>query len=417
MAKKTKSEVMVKHSSLNSSSTHETGKDLVLVEAKGLALVEVKGSQTVTNSLLVAQKFGKEHKHVVESIRNLAAENSAAKLYFFETQYENRGKMYPMFVMNKNGFSLLVMGFTGKEALQFKIDFINAFDKMEARLRQVDPDVEFRVKEMAHRIKEIEHKNDMLYAAKQNAVTQIMEQNEGIKTLLKELERSRNLANGYKGVQNQTSHPFAPATQKPPAIVEVKEGQVVTTSRLVAKKFRKQHSAVLRAIRYLKEDIASATGNQYEPCLELMQNIVQASDGSSNEQPYYVMNRDAYSLLMTRECFNGKNALRYKVDFIKAFNEMEEMLRSANAAGETQLTVAGSDSKLAEMEKFRHKDSLSILNYEIKTLMNEANEAMLNKMLKMLAEVGNSVLAMQGETYSKIAAAISGRLRSIDGKS
>ena len=89
----------------------------------------------VTNSLLVAERFGKEHKHVLESIRNLVAENSATKSFFFKAQHENRGKTYPVFVMNRDGFTLLVMGFTGKEALKFKLDFIEAFNKMETAIK------------------------------------------------------------------------------------------------------------------------------------------------------------------------------------------------------------------------------------------------------------------------------------------
>jgi phage regulator Rha-like protein len=72
MAKKTKSEVMVKHSSLDSPSTHETGKDL--------ALVEVQGEQVVTSSLLVAQKFGKRHDHLLRDIRNLLSNEHVPKI-------------------------------------------------------------------------------------------------------------------------------------------------------------------------------------------------------------------------------------------------------------------------------------------------------------------------------------------------
>lgn len=97
---------------------------------KELVFRSEKGNP-VTTSLLVAEKFEKEHKHVLDAIRNLVAENSAASSLFFESQYENRGKYYPMFIMSRDGFSLLVMGFTGKQALQFKLDFIDAFNKME----------------------------------------------------------------------------------------------------------------------------------------------------------------------------------------------------------------------------------------------------------------------------------------------
>ena len=57
----------------------------------------------------IVDNFGKEHKHVLESIRtNLAAENSATK-FFYESAFENRGKQYPEYLMNRDGFSLLIM--------------------------------------------------------------------------------------------------------------------------------------------------------------------------------------------------------------------------------------------------------------------------------------------------------------------
>lgn len=90
----------------------------------------------VTTSLIVAEIFEKDHKNVIQAIENLVAENSAAK-FFAKSSYENRGKQYPMYFMNRDGFSLLVMGFTGEKALKFKIDFIEAFNAMEAELKQV----------------------------------------------------------------------------------------------------------------------------------------------------------------------------------------------------------------------------------------------------------------------------------------
>ena len=88
----------------------------------------------MVSSLQIAEDFGKQHKNVIQSIENLVAENSAAKYLFYETTYENRGKHYPMYLMNRDGFSLLVMGFTGKEALDWKIKYIGAFNAMEKRL-------------------------------------------------------------------------------------------------------------------------------------------------------------------------------------------------------------------------------------------------------------------------------------------
>lgn len=104
-------------------------------------LVKITGKQNeeilTVSSLDVAEDFEKEHKHILESIRNLAAENSATKLMFVETEFENRGKKYPMFIMNRDGFSLLVMGFTGNKALEWKIKYIQAFNEMEKELKRL----------------------------------------------------------------------------------------------------------------------------------------------------------------------------------------------------------------------------------------------------------------------------------------
>lgn len=98
-----------------------------------------ESNQVLTSSLLVADKFGKNHKHVLESIRELikgCAEKSANPM-FVETVYihPQNGQEYPMFIMNRDGFTLLAMGFTGEKALQFKLEYINAFNKMEEAIK------------------------------------------------------------------------------------------------------------------------------------------------------------------------------------------------------------------------------------------------------------------------------------------
>ena len=99
-----------------------------------------QGGQAVTNSVKVAQKFEKEHKNVLCAIRELIkglAENSAYPL-FEESTYinEQNGQTYPMYIMGRDGFTLLAMGFTGKKALEFKMDYINAFNKMEEVIKK-----------------------------------------------------------------------------------------------------------------------------------------------------------------------------------------------------------------------------------------------------------------------------------------
>lgn len=100
-----------------------------------------RNDQVLTNSLLVAEKFGKEHKHVLDAIRELiqgCAETSADPM-FVETIYvnEQNRQEYPMFVMNRDGFTLLAMGFTGRKALKFKLDYIAAFNAMERSLKEI----------------------------------------------------------------------------------------------------------------------------------------------------------------------------------------------------------------------------------------------------------------------------------------
>lgn len=98
-------------------------------------LVIMKDKQAVTSSLQVAETFSKQHKHVLESIDKLAAENPATKSMFATGAYENRGKQYPMYYMNRDGFTLLAMGFTGDKALQFKLQYIKAFNEMEQQVK------------------------------------------------------------------------------------------------------------------------------------------------------------------------------------------------------------------------------------------------------------------------------------------
>lgn len=120
--------------------------------------------QAVTSSLLVAEKFGKEHKHVLDSIRKLiegCAEISADPM-FEETTYvnEQNGQVYPMFLMNRDGFSLLVMGFNGKKAMQFKLDYINEFNKMEKMIRDsIKPKSQLEIIQMSiNQLVEQEHR-------------------------------------------------------------------------------------------------------------------------------------------------------------------------------------------------------------------------------------------------------------------
>ena len=102
-----------------------------------------ESNQPLTNSLLVAQTFGKSHKHVLDAIREIVkgyAEKSADPM-FEETTYinEQNKQSYPMFIMNQDGFTLLAMGFNGKKAMEFKLKYIEAFNKMKKEIESSKP--------------------------------------------------------------------------------------------------------------------------------------------------------------------------------------------------------------------------------------------------------------------------------------
>ena len=97
-------------------------------------ILSTQNGEPVASSRDIAKRFGKEHKHVLDAVKKLVAENSAAKSMFHQSNFENRGRQYPMYLMNRDGFSLLAMGFTGKEAVQWKLKYIEAFNQMEKQL-------------------------------------------------------------------------------------------------------------------------------------------------------------------------------------------------------------------------------------------------------------------------------------------
>lgn len=92
--------------------------------------------ELVVTSRQVAEDFGKEHKNVVRAIENLTAQNSAVKNIMIESKFEHRGNEYTEYLLTRDGFSLLVMGFTGSKALEWKLKYIEAFNKMEQAVKE-----------------------------------------------------------------------------------------------------------------------------------------------------------------------------------------------------------------------------------------------------------------------------------------
>ena len=99
-------------------------------------LVIMKSRKALTTSLKVAEVFSKNHRDVMRSIKNLTAQNCAVGKMFVESTYVNRqGHEQPMYYMNRDGFTLLAMGFTGRDAMRFKLEYIEAFNQMDELIR------------------------------------------------------------------------------------------------------------------------------------------------------------------------------------------------------------------------------------------------------------------------------------------
>lgn len=102
-------------------------------------LVYMKNDEAVCDSLQVAEKFGKRHADVIRSIKNLIESDSTQNCVqcFKQSLYKDEtGKANKMYLMNRDGFTFLVMGFTGKSANEWKWQYIKAFNQMENFIKE-----------------------------------------------------------------------------------------------------------------------------------------------------------------------------------------------------------------------------------------------------------------------------------------
>ncbi|EAZ3046564.1 Rha family transcriptional regulator, partial [Salmonella enterica] len=102
-------------------------------------MVTITGSRVLTTSLKVANFFGKSHKNVLRKIRQTITEcpDDFARLNFEPTDFiDKNGDIQPMFNMTKDGYMLVVMGFTGAAATLIKVRYIQAFNWMAELIRQ-----------------------------------------------------------------------------------------------------------------------------------------------------------------------------------------------------------------------------------------------------------------------------------------
>ena len=101
--------------------------ELVLVN------VRIDNEQMITDSRNVADVFNKRHDHVLRDIEAMRKDvPNFGEMFFEGTMPDTYGREQKVFFMNRDGFSLLAMGFTGTEAMKWKLKYINAFNELES---------------------------------------------------------------------------------------------------------------------------------------------------------------------------------------------------------------------------------------------------------------------------------------------
>jgi len=106
-------------------------------------LVTTHDNAVWTNSLIIADRFGKRHADVLRTIQHLECSDEFNQRNFAFVEYiDEKGELRPMVELTRDGAMFLIMGFTGAEAARWKEAFIEAFNEAEKRLSHRCPDLE-----------------------------------------------------------------------------------------------------------------------------------------------------------------------------------------------------------------------------------------------------------------------------------
>lgn len=129
------------------------------MELKQWVEINQETGQPVTTSLKVAEVFGKEHKNVLRDIAELACSQEFRRLNFEPSYYKNtQNRDMPYYIITKDGFSILAMGYTGARAVEFKERYITAFNQYEGLLKNDDYILNRALQISANRMKALEQK-------------------------------------------------------------------------------------------------------------------------------------------------------------------------------------------------------------------------------------------------------------------
>lgn len=122
-------------------------------------LITTYNSQPVTSSRMVAENFGKRHDHVARDIDNLKVDVPNFGEMFYETEIpDSYGRLQRGYYINKKGFQLLAMGFTGKKAIEWKLKYIDAFEAMEKELftPKLTPSPKFKARRFSSALSDLD---------------------------------------------------------------------------------------------------------------------------------------------------------------------------------------------------------------------------------------------------------------------
>ena len=170
-----------------------------------------KNNQITTTSLNIAEVFGKRHADVLRSINNLTAElpETDQRNFALVDFVDKKGEKQPCYNVTRDGFTLLVMGFTGKKALAFKLAYINQFNAMEAALSTImyrKHDAKAQIEAMAvigHLLPPEEAKEAISYIKANTVVNKLVSTVHGFPKMLKKDDMNLAMLNTRTDVLNK----------------------------------------------------------------------------------------------------------------------------------------------------------------------------------------------------------------------
>ena len=200
-------------------------------------LIIAQNETAYTTSNMMAEKFGKKHKHILDSIdrtvKDLTAVNSAVKSFFVESTHVNeRNREYRNYLLTRDGFTLVAMGLNGKKAMKFKIQYIAAFNAMEDRLKR----------QAYSRLRGIEARKELTDHVKDSG------------------ENERMHGHGYSNYTKLAYKTIGIAYKKPPKGVDFRDG--LTSDEL--KRLKNVESLIKGALE---------AGSQYNEVKEMLGNM------------------------------------------------------------------------------------------------------------------------------------------------